>query len=249
MGGQMGGGMSGAGRGLPWYVQAAFVVAAAGFALVALPGPMYRFGLIDLGPAFTGMRWGAYVGVAGIVLAIIGLLPSGIRGVVLAAALVLGGIAFYLPTSMRAQARSVPPIHDITTDLENPPAFVAIAPLRAEAPNPVTYAGEEVAAQQRSAYPDLQPTILKTDMATAFPKAEAAARSMGWEIVEVAPAEGRIEATATTGWWGFKDDVVIRLREAEGGIVLDVRSKSRVGRSDLGANAARIRAYLAKVAG
>ena len=91
--------------------------------------------------------------------------------------------------------------------------------------------------------------ILKTDMATGFPKAEAAARSMGWEIVEVAPAEGRIEATATTGWWGFKDDVVVRLREAEGGIVLDVRSKSRVGRSDLGANAARIRAYLAKVAG
>jgi uncharacterized protein (DUF1499 family) len=246
--------MPGAGRRLPWYVQAAFVVAAAGFALVALPGPMYRFGLIDLGPAFTGMRWGAYAGIGGIALCliagIVAFLRAGRRGLVLAVVgIVLGGIAFYLPTSMRAQARSVPAIHDITTDLENPPAFVAIAPLRAEAPNPVTYAGEEVAAQQRNAYPDLQPTILKTDMATAFPKAEAAARSMGWEIVEVAPAEGRIEATATTGWWGFKDDVVIRLREAEGGIVLDVRSKSRVGRSDLGANAARIRAYLAKVAG
>jgi uncharacterized protein (DUF1499 family) len=67
---------------------------------------------------------------------------------------------------------------------------------------------------------------------------------MGWEIVAADPATGRIEATATTFWYGFKDDVVVRVGAGNGGSVIDVRSKSRVGRSDLGANASRIRTYL-----
>ncbi|WP_404326387.1 DUF1499 domain-containing protein [Aerophototrophica crusticola] len=78
-------------------------------------------------------------------------------------------------------------------------------------------------------------------------RAEAAARDMGWDIVAVEPAEGRVEATATTAWFGFKDDVVVRVRPEGDGSRIDVRSKSRVGRSDLGANAARIRDYLARL--
>ena len=79
----------------------------------------------------------------------------------------------------------------------------------------------------------------------AFARAEAAARSLGWDIAAAVPAEGRIEATATTRWFGFKDDVVIRIAAAPGGSRVDVRSVSRVGKSDLGANARRIRAFLA----
>jgi uncharacterized protein (DUF1499 family) len=142
------------------------------------------------------------------------------------------------------QARSVPPIHDITTDTLDPPEFIAIRPLRADAPNPPEYAGEVVARQQQEAYPDIRPYRLDVGAENAFEQALAAARKMGWEIVVADPAAGRIEATATTFWYGFKDDVVVRISEDNGGSVIDVRSKSRVGRSDVGANAARIRAYL-----
>jgi uncharacterized protein (DUF1499 family) len=146
------------------------------------------------------------------------------------------------------KARSVPAIHDITTDWENPPAFSAVAPLRRGAPNPVEYGGAAVADQQRKAYPDIQPMLVDASPARTFERALEAAREMGWEIVDANPAQGRIEATATTLWFGFKDDVVIRVSATDSGSRIDLRSLSRVGRSDVGANAARIRAYLAKFA-
>jgi uncharacterized protein (DUF1499 family) len=74
-----------------------------------------------------------------------------------------------------------------------------------------------------------------------------AARDMGWEIVDADPVEGRIEATDRTLWFGFADDVVIRLATTDSGTRLDVRSKSRIGGSDVGANARRIRRYLARL--
>ncbi|WP_119677830.1 DUF1499 domain-containing protein [Indioceanicola profundi] len=238
----------------PWYVVLAFLVALAAALMVALAGPLYRIGMLELPAAFTSMRWGVYAGMAGAALCllagIVALVRKRGRGVILAlVGLIAAGAAVYLPISLRQTAQSVPPIHDISTDMEDPPAFVAVAPLRADAPNPVEYAGPDTAAQQKAAYPELGPATLSMPPDQAFARAESAAREMGWEIVAAEPAEGRIEATATTMWWGFKDDVVIRLRPAEGGTVLDVRSKSRVGRSDLGANAARIREFLAEVQG
>jgi uncharacterized protein (DUF1499 family) len=83
--------------------------------------------------------------------------------------------------------------------------------------------------------------------AQAFDRALAAARAMSWEIVASDPAQGRIEATATTFWFGFKDDIVVRIAAEGAGSRLDVRSLSRIGKSDVGANARRIRDYLAKV--
>ena len=79
----------------------------------------------------------------------------------------------------------------------------------------------------------------------ALARAEAAARALGWKIVAAAPGQGRLEATATTRWFGFKDDVVVRVTPASGGSRVDIRSVSRVGKSDLGVNARRIRAFLA----
>jgi uncharacterized protein (DUF1499 family) len=151
----------------------------------------------------------------------------------------------WLPLSLQKVARTVPPIHDVTTDTEHPPAFVAILERRRGTPNPAEYDGPEVAAQQKRGYPDLGPVTLTAPPDRVLSAAEATARALGWEIVAVVPAEGRLEATATTMWFGFKDDVVVRVTPSGPGSRVDVRSKSRLGRSDLGANAKRIRAFLA----
>ncbi|MGM8888058.1 DUF1499 domain-containing protein, partial [Psychrobacter sp. 1U2] len=141
-------------------------------------------------------------------------------------------------------AKSVPPIHDISTDLINPPEFVAIAPLRADAPNPVEYAGEETAEQQRNAYPELQ-TLTYTQSKSELIKAtEQAADNLGWDLVNVDASTGIVEATDSTMWFGFKDDIVIRVTDKGGEHLVDIRSKSRVGGSDLGTNAERIRSFI-----
>ncbi|WP_447971954.1 DUF1499 domain-containing protein [Nitrospira sp. Kam-Ns4a] len=187
---------------------------------------------------------------AACVLALAGALvsrPGGRRcGLGLAlAALLLALVVAGVPLTWLLRARSVPPIHDISTDLEDPPRFVAILPLRKEGPNSAEYGGPEVAAQQRGAYPDVKPLMLPVPPDQAFERARAAARVLGWVLVDANAAEGRLEATDTTFWFGFTDDVVVRIRPAEGGSRVDVRSVSRVGCSDVGANAARIRAFLA----
>lgn len=138
-------------------------------------------------------------------------------------------------------------INDITTDTENPPVFVSVLALRKNAPNSATYGGPKIAAQQHAAYPDIRPLISDLPPARAFERSLSVARQMGWKIVDENPAEGRIEATATTRWFGFKDDVVLRIAPAAGnGSRVDIRSVSRVGRGDVGTNARRIRTFLKK---
>ena len=163
------------------------------------------------------------------------------------AGLVIGLITVGVPAYLLQKARSVPPIHDITTDTEDPPAFETILPLRAQAPNPATYGGPAVAAQQREGYPDIAPADYPVETETAFEAAVAAARDLGWTVVAMNEAGGRIEAIDRTFWFGFTDDIVIRIRPTDAGSRIDVRSVSRVGVSDVGANAARIRAFLAQL--
>jgi uncharacterized protein (DUF1499 family) len=110
-------------------------------------------------------------------------------------------------------------------------------------------ARETAASAQRAAYPEIVPIVVAKAPGVAFDAALAAARSLGWTIVATDAASGRIEATATTSWFGFSDDVVIRVVPAQGGSRVDVRSVSRVGKGDLGANAGRVRAFTAIVAG
>jgi len=150
-------------------------------------------------------------------------------------------------SSASRAARSVPPIHDITTDLEDPPSFVAILPLRAGAPNAAQYGGPAIAAQQRAAYPGIATIILPLAPQQAFAKALAAARVLGWDVVAAVPEDGRIEATDRTFWFGFRDDVVVRVRPRNGGSVVDIRSVSRIGRSDTGTNAKRIRRFVGEI--
>lgn len=223
------------------------VLAVIGALLLLIAGPGTRLELWDFRFGFTLMRWALYIGAGAAALALLlALIPATRRGnlLALAGAFVIGLGAALVPFLLVEQAKSVPPIHDITTDTLSPPEFVAIAPLRADAPNPVEYAGDEVAQQQREAYPDI--TSFTTDVypAILFEHAVAAAANLGWEMMATDPDAGRIEATDTTFWFGFKDDIVIRIRGSNGGSIVDVRSKSRVGMSDVGANAARIRRFL-----
>lgn len=228
---------------------AGFVLALLAGLLVLLAGPGSRWGWWHFRTGFTMLKWGAYLGIAAAVLcAAAVVLAWRTRGRVLAGiGLLVALAAFFVPWSTRNAARGLPPIHDVTTDTRNPPAFVSVARLRADAPNPVEYPGDSVAAQQQQAYPDLKPLLLALPRHLAFENAEAAARAMGWEIVEANREEGRIEATDRTFWFGFEDDVVIRVTSQGGVSRVDVRSKSRVGKGDAGANAARIRGYLERL--
>ncbi|TDO02520.1 MULTISPECIES: DUF1499 domain-containing protein [Halomonas] len=232
----------------------AFKVALAGGILALLAalsmagaGPAYRAGLLALGEAFSLLRYGAFVALGAAGLGLVGLiiaaytrraLPALLGGLVVVAGLVLVAV----PWLQLQKAQAVPPIHDITTDMQDPPAFEALAPAREAAPNAVTYPGEATARQQREAYPDIQPLVVEAPLAEVLATAEAAARDAGWEIARV--GETWLEATATTPWFGFKDDVVIRLTETPDGVRVDMRSASRLGISDVGTNAARIQTFL-----
>jgi uncharacterized protein (DUF1499 family) len=229
----------------------AAAIAVVGVLLFAAAGLGTRLGLWEFRTGFTLLRWGGYLGLAGAILSVVALVvtrPGKAGAALLLAAAVAGGVAAWVPWRQMRQARLVPPIHDITTDLDDPPAFEAVLPLRTGAPNPAAYGGPEVAAAQRAGYPDLAPLRLNVPPPEAYRRALAAARRMGWDIVAADSAAGRIEATATTPWFGFKDDMVVRVRDDGPGARVDVRSVSRVGRSDVGTNARRIREYLDRVA-
>ena len=230
----------GAGR---WLVTAGVALAAAALLVLVLAGPGTRAGWWHYRTGLGLLRYVVFGAGGAIVLALLGgALGGGWRRAALA--LVLAAVALAPPIEFRRRVAGLPYIHDVSTDLEDPPAFEAVLPARADAANPPEHPGAETAALQRQAYPDVQP-ILRPDEPppVAFTRALAAARDQGWKIVAADEARGRIEATATTLLFGFKDDVVIRIRPEGAGSRIDVRSKSRVGKSDVGANAARIRKF------
>lgn len=216
------------------------------FLLVALPGPLYKYGIVDLGTAFTGFKFGVFAGIAALILLVLQMIFKR-KTVTLGStviALLLSAIAIAMPLSMMNKGKSVPPIHDISTDLINPPKFVAIAPLRADAPNPVEYAGAEAAKQQRDAYPDLKTLSYTQSKSELIEATEQAINNLGWDLVNSDADKGIVEATDSTMWFGFKDDVVVRVTDNGSERLLDIRSKSRVGSSDLGKNAERIHNFI-----
>jgi hypothetical protein len=222
--------------------------------LLAAAGIGTRLGLWHFRTGFDLLRYGAYCGSAAFLVAAAATLASfrsrchlGLLLALLAA--VSGAVFTAVPLKWKFAAQRLPRIHDITTDITNPPSFVALLPLRKDAPNPATYGGTEVAVLQRQGYPDIKTVVLELPLADAYEKAYSAARTMGWKIVAAVPGEGRIEAIDTTLWFGFKDDIVIRIAPAGNRSLLDIRSVSRVGVSDVGTNAWRIRAYLKRLTG
>jgi len=214
------------------------VFAALAAACLMLSGPGTRFGVWDFP---VGLALFALAGLFGLVAAAIGAIARTRAGRIAAA---VGVVALLLPAYGIFSSRQVPPIHDITTDLDDPPRFSAVLAARGRQSNPIHDPMDaEVVRQHRAGYPDLKPVVLPLPPDAAFARIVKTAEGSGWTIVAADPARGVMEATATTSFFGFRDDVAVRVRPADGGSRIDVRSTSRVGRGDAGANAARIRKF------
>jgi uncharacterized protein (DUF1499 family) len=214
----------------------------------AASGFGYRAGLWHFRTGFLILRVAFFVSLGAAAIALIGLLLSGgVRGIVVpaVAGLVIALGFAYVPWQWKRTVDALPYIHDITTDTENPPEFVAAAQLRQEGDHPVAYDGPEVASQQKQAYPDLAPATFSAPKDQVFQAARRSVDAMGLKLSGEDANAGRLEATHTSLWYGFTDDIVVRISETAEGTRVDVRSKSRVGRSDIGQNAKRIRTFLA----
>lgn len=237
--------------------------------LLALAGPVgVWLGMSDFRAGFGFLRsannWSGWVALVAALVAVLTLAVGKQRGAASAGRLstlaAVGALAallvWYVPQTFRPP-EGTPAIHDIATDPHDPLAFIAIAPLRADAPNNMDYGvmpGVDTVQQhidmQLEAYPDIVPQRFERPAEAVFESALNAAKAMGWEIVAADAATGRIEATDTTFWFHFKDDVVVEVTEsADGAAVLQARSLSRVGRSDVGKNAARLREFFDRVRG
>jgi uncharacterized protein (DUF1499 family) len=231
----------------------AFIVASVGALIVAASGPLHRYLGVDIEAVIAVFRYGFYLTIAGVAMGLATIVPTRPgdrrRGFVAAfLAIVIGVAGGWVPVTWFLQAQRLPAINDITTDTANPPPLIVTAQLRRGAPNPPGYQ-QSSAALQRAAFPDIAPVVLPIPPDEAFRRADRAAMSLDWDVVARAPAEGRLEAIATSEWFGFRDDIVVRVRPQGTGSRVDIRSKSRIGESDLGANAERVRAFIARLKG
>jgi uncharacterized protein (DUF1499 family) len=232
--------------------------------LITVVTPLgYRLNLWGYRTGFTILRtmvpvWLYIAGIAAVITTVIGFLAyrwqmeNTTRLVELGTAGVLISLAtWYMPqTYLAPDDDPYPSIHDISTDTISPPEFVAVLPLRVDADNGVEYGVSRdmnprmLAELTKQAYPDLlEPVILDVSPDTAFDRALNAVNELGWDVVDVNRVAGRIEATDSTFWFGFKDDIVIRLTPMSSGIKVDARSVSRVGKGDVGINAKRLREF------
>ncbi len=210
----------------------------------------YRYEILPLGEAListvVALLASLITVIGGLIMAVVatrkGLTTN--RNLVLAG-VVIALVPIIIMGPVALSVRSVPPIHDITTDTENPPRFDHVVDLREGAPNSLDYEpGGEVAEQQLAAYPQIEPLMSSLAAMDALARAESVLAAQGLEVVNRDDNQRIVEAVATTKWFGFKDDVVVRVTPTDSGSQIDVRSVSRVGQSDLGANAARISAFL-----
>ncbi len=241
----------------------AFAITAIGVITQMSAGFLYRMHILPLGIALQGvLPWGAYIAAGGATLCLIVAITSFVlfkgHGLKLAILPVIGLIAGVVsagtPAYMRYLGPTWAPIHEISTDLDNPPPFVDIVPLRAStnATNPPEYVTQlkrgaifiNVPETQRKFYPDIQPVMLNVPPAEAFNRALEAVKKIGLTVVAAKPEEGRIEAFERSHWFGFYDDMVVRVTPADNGSRVDIRSKSRVGGGDVGMNTLRIRKYV-----
>ncbi|MDG1231246.1 MAG: DUF1499 domain-containing protein [Pseudomonadales bacterium] len=220
--------------------------------IILVTGPLgYKFSMVPLQPSLVSLliavAGGALVFLVGLVYLVIAMRSDlGRNRNLVFVSMIMGLVPVGIIGPQMAAAGNVPPIHDITTDTANPPAFVAILPLRENAPNGYEYGvseawpAEKLGATTMEAYPGLKPIESDLSAANAVDRTEATLQGMGLEIVAVDKEAGLVEATATTFWFGFKDDMVVRIVANGEGSKIDLRSMSRVGQSDVGANAARI---------
>lgn len=231
---------------------AAFAAALIAAAAVALAICGARFGWWNYLTGFQVFTVAALSAITAIMLSLVSFITALCegrrRGIALAVNGATAGVLLLgVPAYLLSDVSKLPPIHDVTTDTDNPPRFINVLALRRDAPNAADYGGPALASQQKLGYPDLAPLKVGATAESTFKLALQTAREMRWEIAAATATEYRIEATATTPWFGFKDDIVIRISPSGADSRVDMRSVSRVGLSDLGANAKRIREFLRRL--
>jgi hypothetical protein len=220
-------------------------------AVAALSVIILRSGLLEIVPALT--TFAAALVCAGLAIllafaAFVAIWRQGLAGLGRAVlGLVLGLLLLAYPGYLGTRAIKLPRISDIVTDPANVPRFDTLARLRPRGSS--DYPGPRAADLQRAAYPDVMPLQLELPPRTVYDLAYAIVSKRKWHIVDArAPTgtrrEGTIEAVARTFIMGFRDDVVIRISPLGPGSRVDMRSASRYGLHDFGANAARVRALL-----
>ena len=213
-----------------------------------------RSGALEIVPALSTLGGALPLAMLAILLAFgaaVSIWKDGVGGIGEAVTgLLIGLVLIAYPLYVGVKAYKLPAIYDITTDPIDPPRFDAIARLRPRDANPVTYAGLYTAEQQRTAYSDIEPDMTSVSPQEAYDAAMKVITKRKWHVVDArppqgtAPRDGLIEAIARTPILGFRDDVAVRVRATHEGARIDVRSASRYGRHDLGANAARVRALI-----
>jgi len=222
-----------------WHRRVTLGLAALAVLLLVISGPGTRAGLWPFRVGIGMFAGALLVGLAAAGAALVGLALARLRArsaPLLVAALVLGAASAAVPLDYLHRVKTLPYINDITTDPVRPPQF-----------SPPQAYQSHFAELQQIGYPHLRPLELALPPKQAFARAAQTARDRGWEITALDESAGRIEAVVTTRWFGFKDDVAIRITPAGAGSRVDMRSKSRVGRSDAGANASRIQDFLARM--
>jgi len=222
-------------------------------AVAALSVIIVRSGLLEIVPALATFAASLVFAGLAVLLALLGFVViwrqglAGLGSAILG--LILGLLLLAYPSYLGYRASKLPAISDITTDPYDPPRFEAVARLRTREANPISYEGLSAFRQQRIAYPDIAPLQVNAPAKVAYDAALALVTKRKWHVVDARPPavgrrEATIEAVARSPIMGFRDDVVIRVSAAGDGARVDVRSASRYGMHDFGANAARIRSLI-----
>lgn len=214
---------------------------------------LHRIGLVEYELAYITLATGLAVALLGLLVAIAAFVViwnEGLRGLGRAIAAFLIGVAVLAwPTFEFLRAVNLPEIADITTDLSDPPRFLAVASARSSSANVVSYPGERTAMLQQIYYPGVKPYELDASPDEVFNALLGLVERRGWRVLDNVPPrggqrEGRIEAVAQTFLMGFREDVVVRVRSLQNGVRVDMRSASRYGTHDFGSNARRIESLL-----
>lgn len=237
-----------------WWAKAILVGAVIGLVCLAVGALGTKLGIWSFTAGLGLFALGGALGALALVLGLIALIVSIVKRLsaersTTAVGVVIAAVIVGVFGSQFLAAQGVPPIHNISTDTIDPPAFNKVVALRGEGSNPLEYDAAKLADVQKKAYPDVQPLVSDVAPGEMFNRAKAVLEKMELEIVNADSDNGILEGTATTFWFGFKDDVVVRVRPQGNGSIVDIRSVSRVGLSDVGVNAKRIRAILAGLRG
>lgn len=251
-------------RFLPVLAKLAFAALAIALAIGGAAALGTRLGAWD---AYNGLwrifPWAVLAGGLSFAMAVLWAVPALFlnqgRSAGYGAIALVGAIAFlYTPVNDVVMLRTMPPIHDISSDVMNPPQFKALLALRKSADTPASYEGPltlnydgkrtTVSALQKKYYGFIRPIAILTKVPVLYWRAFFAMKRMGWHLVAFDPDTGLIECTETSFWFGLTDDIVIRVMQSGEGARLDIRSKSRLAGPDMGANAFRIKAYVKELA-